>query len=84
MSLDDNASVRSKIGPRGRLTIPVALQRAAGVAEGEEVMIKVTGPGVLAIESVQAVKDRLREAFAGVERPTDAVEEIRTDREVDN
>ncbi|MBJ7004810.1 AbrB/MazE/SpoVT family DNA-binding domain-containing protein [Streptomyces sp. CRPSP2-6A1] len=51
---------RTKVGPRGRVTIPVALQRAAGLAEGAEVIIRVLRPGVVIVETPQAVKDRIR------------------------
>ncbi|MER6399321.1 AbrB/MazE/SpoVT family DNA-binding domain-containing protein [Kitasatospora sp. NPDC001603] len=80
----DEEPTRTKIGPRGRLTIPVALQRAAGVAEGEEVVIRVVGPGVFAIESVQSIEDGLLAEFASIQRPTDAVAAIRADREDDD
>ncbi|SEM21422.1 hypothetical protein SAMN05414137_120193 [Streptacidiphilus jiangxiensis] len=72
-----------KIGPRGRVTIPVALQRAAGRTEGAEVGIRVVGPGGFTIEFVQAVKDRIRAAApkAPAGAPYDAVAEIRADRD---
>ncbi|MFE7531107.1 AbrB/MazE/SpoVT family DNA-binding domain-containing protein [Kitasatospora sp. NPDC057542] len=80
--MDDlNTPTRSKVGPRGRLTIPVALQRAAGITEGEEVVLRVVAPGVFTVESVQAVKDRLRGSFARRDRPTDIVAEIRAERD---
>lgn len=55
------------VGPRGRVTIPVALQRAAGLAEGDEVIIRAVRPGVVIVETPQAIKDSIR---AGI--PPDA------------
>ena len=76
---------RTKVGPRGRVTVPVALQRAAGLVEGAEVIIRALRPGVVIVETPQAVKDRIR---AGVP-PTaetasfDAVADIRALRATD-
>jgi AbrB family looped-hinge helix DNA binding protein len=58
----ENVSVRVPIGPRGRVTIPVALRKAADLSEGETVILSVEGPGRLTIESVAVVIDRLRAA----------------------
>ncbi|MEV7945482.1 AbrB/MazE/SpoVT family DNA-binding domain-containing protein [Streptomyces rubiginosohelvolus] len=51
---------RTKVGPRGRVTVPVALQRAAGLTEGDEVIITAVRPGVVIVETPQAIKDRIR------------------------
>ncbi|QCB22173.1 AbrB/MazE/SpoVT family DNA-binding domain-containing protein [Streptomyces sp. SS52] len=51
---------RSKVGPRGRVTVPVAIQRAIGLAEGDEVIIRAVSPGVVIVETPQAIKDRIR------------------------
>lgn len=48
------------VGPRGRVTIPAAVQRAAGISEGDEVIIRSAGPGAVIVETRQAVKDRIR------------------------
>ncbi|WP_055531927.1 AbrB/MazE/SpoVT family DNA-binding domain-containing protein [Streptomyces graminilatus] len=76
---------RTKVGPRGRVTVPVALQRAVGLTEGAEVILRALRPGVVIVETPQAVKDRIR---AGIP-PTaeteafDAVGDIRTLRGAD-
>ncbi|WP_244789587.1 AbrB/MazE/SpoVT family DNA-binding domain-containing protein [Streptomyces sp. BJ20] len=76
---------RTKVGPRGRVTVPVALQRAVGLTEGAEVILRALRPGVVIMETPQAIKDRIR---AGIP-PTaeteyfDAVGDIRTLRDVD-
>ncbi|MGA5164636.1 AbrB/MazE/SpoVT family DNA-binding domain-containing protein [Streptomyces pseudogriseolus] len=76
---------RTKVGPRGRVTIPVALQRAVGLTEGAEVILRALRPGVVIMETSQAVKDRIRAGIPPTaERETfDAVGDIRTLRDVD-
>lgn len=54
------------------------------MAEGDTVIIKVEAPGVIKVETPDAVGRRLQAEFAGVERPTDAVAMIRADREADD
>ncbi|SEM21544.1 AbrB/MazE/SpoVT family DNA-binding domain-containing protein [Streptacidiphilus jiangxiensis] len=77
---------RTKIGPRGRVTIPVALQRAAGLSEGDDVVIRVIAPGVFTLESVQAVLDRIRAAMPAAPEGTtwDATAEIRAERDAED
>jgi bifunctional DNA-binding transcriptional regulator/antitoxin component of YhaV-PrlF toxin-antitoxin module len=77
---------RTKIGPRGRVTIPVALQRAAGLAEGDDVVIRAVAPGVFTLESVQAVMDRIRAAAPAAPEGTtwDATAEIRAERDAED
>ncbi|CAL9522313.1 hypothetical protein SUDANB105_03838 [Streptomyces sp. enrichment culture] len=76
---------RTKVGPRGRVTVPVAVQRAVGLTEGAEVIIRALRPGVVIVETPQAVKDRIR---AGIP-PTaetenfDAVGEVRALRDAE-
>jgi AbrB family looped-hinge helix DNA binding protein len=67
------------VGPRGRITIPVAMQRAAGIKEGDEVIIRCEKPGVITVETLQAIKDRIRAGIpADADRESyDAVAEVR-------
>ena len=53
-------SVQTAVGPRGRVTIPVALRQQAGIEEGDLVVLRFEQPGVIVIETVQAVRDRIR------------------------
>ncbi|WP_404870949.1 hypothetical protein ACI1MP_37490 (plasmid) [Kitasatospora griseola] len=46
------------------MTIPVAIQKAVGIGEGVEIVIRAEGPGVFVIETVEAVKERIRAAAA--------------------
>ena len=48
------------VGPRGRVTIPAAVQREAGISEGDEVIVRCTSPGVVTVETPQAIKDSIR------------------------
>lgn len=75
-----NEPVQTKVGPRGRITVPVALQRAAGIGEEDEVFLRVLGPGVIVVETRQALRARVRAAVPdGAEY--DAVAEIRAMRD---
>lgn len=71
---------RTKVGPRGRVTIPVAVQREAGIGEGEDVVVTTTEPGVVTITTPRAIRDRLRAAIPvrpEGEPPYDAVKDVR-------
>lgn len=74
---------RTKIGPRGRVTIPVALQREAGLAEEDEVVLRVVAPGEIVIETPSVVKERLRSGVPSDSSDWDAMSEIRADREAE-
>lgn len=78
-------STRTKVGPRGRVTVPVALQRAAGLTEGDEVIITVVAPGVVSIETPQAIKDSIRAGIpADADRSAyDALADVRELRDAD-
>jgi AbrB family looped-hinge helix DNA binding protein len=75
-----NSFSRTKVGPRGRVTIPVAVQREAGIREGEDVVVTTTSPGVVTITTPQAIKDRIRAgspAHGKGEPSYDAVKDVR-------
>ncbi|MEU9405621.1 AbrB/MazE/SpoVT family DNA-binding domain-containing protein [Streptomyces sp. NPDC048281] len=78
-------STRIKVGPRGRVTIPVALQRAAGLTEGDEVVLTVVQPGVVTIETPQAIKDSIRAGIPADADPSsyDALADVRELRDAD-
>ncbi|MEV7602953.1 hypothetical protein AB0O91_36865 [Kitasatospora sp. NPDC089797] len=54
------AAARTAIGQRGRLIVPAALQRGAGMSEGTRVVLRVTTDGTITIETVWALALRLR------------------------
>lgn len=75
-----NSPFRTKVGPRGRVTITVALQAEAGIREGDDVVVTVERPGVVSIMTPQAIKDRIRAALPvrpEGEPPYDAVKDVR-------
>ncbi|MFE6520504.1 AbrB/MazE/SpoVT family DNA-binding domain-containing protein [Streptomyces sp. NPDC057794] len=74
---------RTRIGPRGRVTIPVAVQRDAGLTEGDEVIIRAVGPGVVVVETPQAVLDRIRAGMRADADSPDALTEVRALRDAD-
>lgn len=47
------------IGPKGRLVLPVAVRRAAGMDEGAEVVATVDGEGRVVLETVASVRARV-------------------------
>ncbi len=77
---------RTKVGPRGRVTVPVAVQRAVGLTEGDEVIIRAVSPGVVVVETPQAIKDRIRAGIPATAETEnfDAVADIRALRDTEN
>lgn len=72
---------RTKVGARGRVTIPVAVQQAAGIKEGDVVIVRATAPGVVTVETRQAVINRVREGVTTPSEAQDAVTELRSLRD---
>lgn len=70
--------------------IPAVLQRSTGITEGTEYVIRATEDGALVVETVAAVKRRLRAAApvgnwdATVEAREDQAEEETADTRVEN
>ncbi|MFD7056878.1 AbrB/MazE/SpoVT family DNA-binding domain-containing protein [Streptomyces mirabilis] len=75
---------RTKVGPRGRVTVPVAVQRAVGLTEGDEVIIRAVSPGVVVVETPQAIKDRIRAGIPETAETFDAVADIRALRDTES
>lgn len=51
------------VGPRGRVTIPAAVQREASISEGDEVIVRAVSPGVVIIETREAIREAIRAAI---------------------
>jgi antitoxin component of MazEF toxin-antitoxin module len=70
--------------------IPAALQRSTGITEGTEYVIRATEDGALVVETVDAVKRRLRAAApagdwdAAAEARQDQAEEETADRRTED
>ncbi|MGW4808743.1 AbrB/MazE/SpoVT family DNA-binding domain-containing protein [Kitasatospora sp. NPDC004272] len=59
----DNTTLQGHItviGQRGRLILPAALQQATGIEEGTRVVLRSSESGVVTVEPLSAVPDRLR------------------------
>lgn len=76
-------AIKTRVGPRGRVTIASALQRDTGLIEGTEVIIRSGGDGVVIVESVDAVKARILAAAPSAPPGTayDAVADVRAQRD---
>jgi bifunctional DNA-binding transcriptional regulator/antitoxin component of YhaV-PrlF toxin-antitoxin module len=62
VSPDENTvTALSSVGAKGRVLIPVELRRAAQWEEGDEVVMRVQGPGSIVIESRRSIRDRVWE-----------------------
>lgn len=76
-------SAAFRVGEKGRVVLPAALRRAAGIAEGDAVVARTDGEGRLVIETVESVKRRVR-GFAPEPSGLDATEDVRRVRDEDN
>ena len=66
-----------KVGPKGRVVLPIEARRSLGIDEGDELVAVVHDDGVTLLTRAAAVA-RLRRIFAGVERSP--VDELLADR----
>ncbi|WP_327075503.1 AbrB/MazE/SpoVT family DNA-binding domain-containing protein (plasmid) [Kitasatospora purpeofusca] len=57
-------AVTARIGQRGRLILPVQVQRAAHITEGDPVVLRTTTTGAITLEPLWAVRQGLRHTFA--------------------
>ncbi len=71
------------LGPKGRAVIPVALRRAARIAEDDNLIAHVNDLGQIVIESEATIKERLWAAAGAPARGADPVAEIRAMRRED-
>lgn len=49
-----------RIGDRGRFVLPAEVRAAAGLAVGEVVGVRVLGEGRVVLESLPAIRERIR------------------------
>lgn len=75
-------TVQTTVGPRGRVTIPVALRQQAGIEEGDLVVLRFEQSGVIVVESHAAIRQRIRAGVPSGETG-DAVAEVRSLRDND-
>jgi bifunctional DNA-binding transcriptional regulator/antitoxin component of YhaV-PrlF toxin-antitoxin module len=55
--------VTLSVGEKGRVVLPAALRREAGVEVGDELVARVVGPHQILVETREAVAARLRARF---------------------
>ena len=84
--LDDvsQSSGRSfAVGPKGRVVLPASVRRAAGIAEGVELVAWADGDGRIVLETVAALKSRIWGAMpAANEREAEEDRRQRHEREI--
>ena len=74
------SSLPFSVGPKGRVVLPVAVRRAAGMDEGAEVVATVDGEGRVILETVAAVRARVWAAAPDVRyHAVDDVRRMRSD-----
>lgn len=85
MSVVGSAGVASgsfRVGVKGRVVLPVAVRRAAGIGADDEVVARSDGDGRLVIETVASIKARVR-AAAPAPSGLDTVADVREMRQDD-
>jgi bifunctional DNA-binding transcriptional regulator/antitoxin component of YhaV-PrlF toxin-antitoxin module len=56
-------AVTLSVGEKGRVVLPAALRKEAGVQVGDELVARVVGPHQILVETKEAVAARLRARF---------------------
>ncbi|MFD4482137.1 hypothetical protein ACFWPU_39335 [Streptomyces sp. NPDC058471] len=83
--MDERPVSRAKLGQRGRLIVPAAVQKLARLHEGDQLVIRAVAEGSFVVETVEAVKARMRAAApagtwdSAVDAREDAADEAEND-----
>jgi len=77
---DEPKSLRIRLGPQGRIVIPVHFRRAMGVEPGEPLVATLEGEGRLVIETQKAAWESLLKLFEGIPKDVDLVAELIAER----
>jgi AbrB family looped-hinge helix DNA binding protein len=75
---------RTTVGRKGRTVIPAAARQAAGIEEGQELVVLTDAPGRLVLMTREAIQGEVWRASADAGTETDAVADIRATRREDN
>src|SRR5258708_39953609 len=75
---------RTTVGRKGRTVIPVAARQAAGIEEGQELVVLTDAPGRLVLMTREAIQGEVWRAAADMQSDDDAMAEIRALRREDN
>jgi bifunctional DNA-binding transcriptional regulator/antitoxin component of YhaV-PrlF toxin-antitoxin module len=76
-------SLRAVIGAKGRTVLPADVRKAAGFAEGTEVIAHAEGRGRVVVETPDAIRDRIW-AASPPQTGIDATQDIRAARDEDS
>jgi len=71
------------VGAKGRVVLPAAVRRAAGIEEGDQVVARPAGEGRVVIETVRSIRERVW-AAAPDASGLDTTTEVRAMRAEDN
>lgn len=77
MKLSETVSAGFTLGPKGRVSLPVAVRRGACIADGAELVAHVDGNGRIVIETRDAIRARVWDAAPG-SAGLDATADVRT------
>jgi AbrB family looped-hinge helix DNA binding protein len=75
---------RTTVGAKGRTIIPAAARRAAGIKEGQELMVLAEGRGRLRLATREALQAEVWAAAPAADEGPDAVTDVRAMRDEDN
>ena len=76
-------SASFRVGAKGRVVLPAAVRRAAGIDADAEVVARADGQGRMVIETVESIKARVR-AHAPTTSGLDATADVRAMRRGDS
>lgn len=76
------ATANVSLGAKGRVLIPVAVRRAAELADGADLVVRSDGPGRIVVETRDAVRARVW-ADAPTPAGLDTVADVRAMRDED-
>jgi bifunctional DNA-binding transcriptional regulator/antitoxin component of YhaV-PrlF toxin-antitoxin module len=82
MKLSETVSAGFTLGPKGRVSLPVAVRRGACIADGAELVAHVDGNGRIVIETRDAIRARVWDA-APASAGLDATADVRAMRTQD-
>ena len=74
---------RTTVGRKGRTVIPVAARQAAGIEEGQELVVLADAPGRLVLMTREAIQGEVWRAAADMRSDTDAIADLRAMRRED-
>jgi len=74
---------RTTVGRKGRTVIPVAARQAAGIEEGDELVVLTDAPGRLVLMTRDAIQGEVWRAAADMRSDADATGDVRAMRRED-